>query len=223
MSGSMFIVEDSTDAMLPQAQIVVIADRCGEWACERIAHFQRLDFVGPVVVVVDEFREQIAVLGYGCGALAWEALPLRATAFVAQLDALASRLIGCPDPPDVAVRLVPSTFSAVIDEEVVKFKPRAFAVFAYLLGRREIWTTPRRVMQDVFETNHSSDSSVVRMQIRNIRAALGPKLAWILAGAEGRGYQVTLSWDSTAGRRLSPHPRYRGPSGGASPRTSRVR
>lgn len=210
-----FVLEQALGGDACEHHIAILADGAyGHWACARVAELQLQAFPGPIVVVVAHYLERIATRGYEAGAHAWEALPLRTTAFCAQLESLAARLVGHPEPPDVVVRLDPSTHSIIADGCRVQLKPRGFAVFVYLLKRREIWTRSERILRDVFDTHHTSDSAVVRMQVANIRAALGPELAWILPGEEGRGYRVTLRRDSTAGRRLSPHRRYRGAGGG---------
>lgn len=206
-----FVVEEALDQDLAEHHIAVLADGgAGHWACAHAAGLQLHGFPGPVVVVVAHYLERVAARGFESGAHAWQTLPLPATAFCAQLESLAARLVGHADPPDVIVCLEPATHSIVVEGHRVRLRPRGFAVFVYLLRRREIWTSAERILRDVFHTHHTTDSAVVRMQVANIRSALGCELAWILASEEGRGYRVTLNKDSTAGRRLSPHPRYRG-------------
>lgn len=204
------VVRPYTDGMLEDAHVVVVAQREeGVSLCGRGERIAAAGFPGPLVAVCDRMDEDLAVRGYSVGFHAWLTLPLRARVFAAQIEALAARMIGNVGPPQVDVSLRRDRRQLTIDGTSVRLTGREFDVFCYLLARREIWTDSARIIAEVFPGKHAPSSAVLRVQIHAIRHALGPALAWVLEGAEGKGYRVTLRRDSTAALRGSPHPRYR--------------
>ncbi len=204
------VLEPLNDATLAGAHAVIVADTgVGGLACARVGPLRETACPRPIVGVVEVFDEGVATLAFRAGVHAWAQLPLAPSAFAAQLESLAAALIGEPDPPDVAVEMDALGGTVRVEGRPIALNARAFAVFVYLYRRREIWVRSQRVVEDVFEASHVG-SGVLRNQIAKIREALGEELAWIVQSCEKRGFRITLSRDSSAGRRGLPHPRYRG-------------
>lgn len=204
------VVRPYEDGMLEDAHAVVVAQEGqSDSLCRRGERIAATGFPGPLMAVCGRMDEDLAVRAYAVGFHAWLTLPLTPRVFAAQIDALAARMIGNLGPPDVDVSLCRSSREVTIDGTFFRLTRRAFDVFYYLLARREIWSESSRIIAEVFPGSHARDTAVLRVQVHAIRRAFGPGFAWILQGAEGKGYRVTLRGDSTAALRGRPHPRYR--------------
>lgn len=208
--GFPMVVRPYTDGMLEDAHVVVVAQReVGASLGRRGERIAAAGFPGPLIAVCDRMDEDLAVRGCSVGFHAWLTLPLRPRVFAAQIEALAARMIGNAEAPEVDISLRRSSRQLTIDGASLRLTRREFDIFCYLLARRETWTDSATIIAAVFPGKHAAGSAVLRVQIHAIRHALGPALAWILEGGEGKGYRVTLRRDSTAALRGSPHPRYR--------------
>lgn len=205
-----YVVERATAELLDDAHVVVVADADrGAFALDEIARVLSTGFPGPIVVVCASAGSRLAAEGHDSGAHLWLGLPLDPRVFVANVESLARRLVGFPDAPDVRVELSTPEHDVRVEGRALGLTPRAFELFAYLLRRREIWLPSARIMTDVFVGSRSDDTRPLRVQAHVIRRRLGPELAWILQSDDRKGYRIGLSKNSTAGRRLLPHPRYR--------------
>ncbi|MCC6901302.1 MAG: response regulator transcription factor [Polyangiaceae bacterium] len=203
-------VRPYSECLLEDAHVVVVADEgAGAYSCRRAERINAAGFPGPLLAVCGQMDEDVAVRGYAAGVHSWLSLPLSARVFAAQVDALASRLIGEVGPPDLEVSLDGSGRVVTIGCEHFRLTRRAFDLFSYLLVRREVWIDTSTIVAEVFPGNHTDDSAVARVQIHKIRHILGPRHAWVLQGREGKGYRLTLDRDSSAAVRGVPHPRYR--------------
>lgn len=189
--------------------VLLVDGSDGRWAIERGSHLRSEWFHGVVAVVSRQVADEVLLGGHDAGVHIWAIAPLRTAVFAAQVRALVRRLVLDSDDSEVGVKLDRAGRIVEIEGRTIRLGSRGFAVFAYLLEQRGHWVSQRDIVRDVFGTHHLGESSIVRVHVLAIRAALGPDFAWVLQGKEGFGYRVTLRRDSTPARLRLPHARYR--------------
>jgi len=202
--GTLFLLAGEALSM-PVADIALVVDEGdGAAACVEVGELAVAAFPGPILVISGEVAEAAVVRGYQAGAHDWLVAPLARAPFRAKLLSLGRRLLG-PEDEDVEVHLCPRSARVTIDGELIALKPSSYELFVWLLIRREHSFSEDAILRDFYHVRSHRDTSLVRVQVGRIRAALGQH-AWILRS--GHGYGITLRRDSTAGRMLRPHPRF---------------
>jgi DNA-binding response OmpR family regulator len=74
------------------------------------------------------------------------------------------------------------------------FGPVAFRVIRYLVENRDHWVSQREIIEKALRTHHAAESSVVRVQIHQIRKIMGSYRDCVrLSSQRGCGYTFTLS------------------------------
>lgn len=199
-----------TPVTVPEADGVILVDAgsCSH-ALDRAASLAASGFHGVVVVVSPPVAEDVMVAGLDHGVHLWQEGPIRWRLLAARVSALVRRVVSDPPGLELPVSVTPKELKVVIAGHAMKLTPRQFTIFMFLLERREHWFTAAEIMRDALDTCHNEDSSLVRVHVHGIRAALGPDLAWVVQSTEFLGFRVVLRPDSTPARLMLPHPRYR--------------
>ncbi|MCC6902855.1 MAG: response regulator transcription factor [Polyangiaceae bacterium] len=197
-------------AKAPDADGVVLVDAgaCTR-ALDRAASLADNGFHGVVVVVSPPVEEDVLIAGLEHGVHLWHEGPIRWRLLAARVSALVRRVVSDPPGLELPVSVEANELKVVIAGHAARLTPRQFSIFMFLLERREHWFTAGEIVRNVLETCHNEDSSLVRVHVHGIRAALGHELAWVIQSTESRGFRVVLRPDSTPARFKLPHPRYR--------------
>ncbi|MBK8996022.1 MAG: response regulator transcription factor [Myxococcales bacterium] len=180
--------------------VIVVDGGDGRWAVEQAAGLVSAGYTGLIVGVTVAPRAEVTMDGYAAGAHLWEVPPIDTTMLAARIHGVLRRSWSDVDPEEISVSVDLNARAVTIGGHRARMSRRQFAIFLYLLERRERWVPATEILEHVFDTNHDSSTALVRVHVLNARKSLGPDYAWILQSEEGHGYRVTLRGDSTPAR-----------------------
>lgn len=185
--------------------MILVDGADGRWAAEQAAQLVSTGYAGLIACVAAAPRAEVTVDGYAAGAHLWEVPPINTTMLAARIHGVLRRLWSDVDPEELRVSVDLGARAITIGGYRVRMSRRQFAIFLYLLERRERWVPAAEILEYVFDTHHDPSTALVRVHVLNARKALGADYAWVLQSEDGHGYRVTLRDDSTPARLKLPY------------------
>jgi DNA-binding response OmpR family regulator len=159
------------------------------WACEEVQRYRHAGRCFPIVTATEGEREN-GLLLLDAGADDYVPLPLDTHELRARVHALLRRSYPGSWASEVAID--PRTQLVRVGDLVVRLARKPFCIFVYLVERRDRWVSAAEIITTVCGTHHRNDTSLVRVHVHAIRAALGERRSCIRGDASGRGYMFSL-------------------------------
>jgi DNA-binding response OmpR family regulator len=185
----------AAESVVPDVELSILvaasADADDSWLVRRVAELRRAGYANAIMTVAPEGGDQLARIALYAGADD-SLVGLDREDLLARTFALTRRVLAkyCPEPASLQLTIDPNTRLVSVGGVTARLGPTAFRIFVYLAGHRGRWLKTPQILSGALNTHHLARSSLVRVSVHRIRAALGT-MGWIIQGDE-RGYRLAF-------------------------------
>jgi DNA-binding response OmpR family regulator len=192
-----FLIADSA----PDVRLLVGS---AEWIVKTIARTRHVGDWLPTIGVVNGGSEETMVRVLAAGADDC-VIAHRKSELKARLCAMLRRASPDARAEVGKIELDPARLLVRVDRAEAHLTRKQFEVFSYLAARQGRWVHTSEILQEVYQSHHAPDTSLVRVQIHGIRRALGPARDSIESNGH-RSYRLSLAPRSEARASKPPAP-----------------
>lgn len=116
-------------------------------------------------------------------------------------DVIVDRLLGRVNPSaTVPIHVNEEDLRIRIADAQARLTPTQFALLAHMIDNRDRWIRPSQLVKDVLKAHHTSDTSAIRVHIKDIRRAFGGNAPWLQTDRRrARGYRFSFSPPDASG------------------------
>jgi DNA-binding response OmpR family regulator len=189
------VLAPERDSLVPDVELLILvaeaANADDSWLIRRVAELRLAGYANAIMAVAPDGAELVARMALYTGADD-SLVRLDREDLLARTFALTRRVLAkyCVASASFPLSIDPNTRSVSVADVTTRLGPTAFRIFVYLAGHRGRWMKTPEILSGALNTHHLARSSLVRVSVHRIRAALGT-MGWIIQGDE-RGYRLAF-------------------------------